>query len=575
MLKKGVMSDTNDIPLDHRPLMLWRSWFYPKQKEYIEAQKDYWEVVFRAGNGTGKTTMLYWSLISYALGVHPFKFSEPPLAIKVMIIDFEHGYGKIFVETCMRKIFMPARYEIHRKGNPKPLFLKGCPLFFCELHKAEEWISDKKTPLEIVEYPPFNMDPLLPLSMIVREPSDKDRTLMLKNGSFLFFQTSEQKKRLHSGTNFDVLGCDEVPSYQAYDESKRGLRTAKGGGKILHAFTPPFDEEDKLKGPDWTKFKLIDPFMKNEDKDVYVVNAAMADNPAITDDYIRKFTKGKTEQQVRIQLYGDYPQWGKLIFPELQDFKWEPKTKVGHIIDEFEFDWRDPDFFIENSIDWHGSKPAAILWTCELLRGVYQFMEKGDIVVFMEMGPKETEGMTISELKIAIREKEGWRQSRIRRYGDPKMKDRYNAMISGFSAWKEFHQGEVRLRLIEGWNRDPYVGYSIIKDFLRGRGQQNIDHPRLFIVKDCKTLLYNMKNHYNIPLKDGTAIPDPKFSDYCVSLRYIMQTKSRKIKKKMESKNRKWPIQSFGGDPAFGPYMGHYIRDHERARKFIEHTGKT
>ena len=56
----------------------------------------------------------------------------------------------------------------------------------------------------------------------------------------------------------------------------------------------------------------------------------------------------------------------------------------------------------------------------------------------------------------------------------------------------------------------------------------------MFIRENCKTLIHNMKNHYNVAKGDGTADPDPKFSDYCVNLKYIMQNKSRKIKKNMD-----------------------------------------
>jgi hypothetical protein len=196
----------------------------------------------------------------------------------------------------------------------------------------------------------------------------------------------------------------------------------------------------------------------------------------------------------------------------------------------------------EMALDWHGSKAPAVLWTCEYLAGP----NKGDVVVFDEISPLEAKGFTISQTATAIREHEGWRNERIRRWGDPKMKDKNNALITGFSPWDEFrHCG---IRLTEGWNREPYVGYSIINDFLRGKGRSNLEHPRLFIRENCKTLIHNMRNHYNVPKGDGTAVPDPKFSDYCVCLKYIMNNKSRKIKKNMDRSGQfsKWPLTSFG-----------------------------
>jgi hypothetical protein len=324
----------------------------------------------------------------------------------------------------------------------------------------------------------------------------------------------------------------------------------------LHAFTPPFEEETKNKGPSWTKFKLVDPSESGEDKDTKVVRAAMYENPAIDEDFIRKFSKGKSEEQIRIQVYGDYPTWGKMIFPEFQPNLWNKELQTGYLLPyDLEVPWDDDDFLFEMALDWHGSKPPAVIWTFEVLCGYWNGLEKGDVVVFDEISPMEGEGFTISRAADAIREHENWRRVRIRRWGDPKMKDKNNALVSGFSPWEEFRHCGIRLS--EAWNREPYVGYSIIRDFLRGRGKGNHEHPRLFIKEDCKSLIHNMKNHYNVPKGDGTANPDPKFSDYCVNLKYIMQKKSRKVKKNMEKSGKyaKWPLTSVENSPYQNPYI--------------------
>ncbi len=481
----------------------------------MRAVDKFWEIMFLAGNGTGKSHILYWSLICFALGIHPEQIAKPPIHIKVLLNDFEHGYGKIFTETCLYEQYLPDGTVI---------------------------------PPMLVEDP----------YMVTRWPSRDDKSILFYNKSIIFFQTSEQKKRQHSGANFDILACDEEPSESIYDESKRGLRTAKGGGRILHAMTPPFEEETKNKGPSWTKFKILDPFEKKTDNDLYVVRAAMYENPAVSDEFIKRFSKGKTEQQVRIQVYGDYPTWGDMIFPEFTDSLWNKKEKTGHILPyDFVVPWEDDDFIFEMALDWHGSKPPAVIWSFEvrnyyLCNGIE--LEKGDVVIFDEISPQEgKEGkFTISKTAEAIREHEAWRRRRIIRWGDPKMQDKRNDLVSGFSPWKEFrHCG---IRLAEAWNREPYVGYSIIRDFLRGRSKDFPDHPRLFVKENCHSTIHNMKNHYNVPKGDGTAVPDPKFSDYCVNVKYIMQNKSRKIKKNMEAigRHRKWPMQAFGKE---------YVRD--------------
>ena len=134
------------------------------------------------------------------------------------------------------------------------------------------------------------------------------------------------------------------------------------------------------------------------------------------------------------------------------------------------------------------------------------------------------------------------------------MKDKNNALITGFSAWQEFRHCGIYLS--EGWNRQPETGISITNDFFKGKGKDNPDHPRVFIKENCSTVRYQVKNHYWVK-RDGS--PDPKFSDYPICLRYILQSKSRKIKKNMEKTGKsKWDLTSYGGNP-FGPYEGTYI----------------
>lgn len=491
----------SEIPKCWLPLYQWRQRHYSKQLAFTEAVRDFHTVIFLGGNGTSKTNTLYWTLITLCLGIHPYQFAPPPLRVKVLINDFEHGYGKIFTDTVLRKQFLFDGAEIDAMAVQDPY-------------------------------------------MVTSFPAKEDKTLHFYNKSLIFFQTSEQKKRQHSGTNFDILACDEEPEWPVFDESQRGLRTAKGGGRILMAFTPPFDEEERNRGPSWTKFKFLDPWEQGELPDTKIIRAAMHENPAITQEFIKRFTRGKTEEQIKIQVYGEYPTWGTVCFPEFQDFMWDPKKKEGHLLPwDWDVPWNDPDVKIEMALDWHGSKPAATIWTAEYTAGP----NKGDVIVFDEVTPNEVREMTISALSRAIREHEGHRNRPIHRWGDPKMKDKNNALISGFSPWDEFRHCGIRLS--EGWNREPYTGYSIIRDFLRGKGEKFIEHPRLFIKENCKTLRFQMKNHF----VTNRGEPDPKFSDYPVCLKYIIQNKSRKVKKNMETSGRhsKWPLTSFGHDYAY------------------------
>ena len=508
------------VPNDFVPIMEWVRWHYDKQKEFTKSFAENYETMFKAGNGAGKTAIFYWNLVTALLGMHPYqkegvKAFHPdmkrwvpaaPLKAKVLVVDFEHGLDKVAWETLMMSTTMPDKTVI---------------------------------------------GPMLPKSMIQSQPSKEDKSFRLKNGSVLWFMTSEQRRRMHSGTNFDILACDEEPAEFAYDESKRGLRNAKGGGRILHSFTPPLPD-DPSTGPSWTRFKLYDPFIEGKlgAPDLKVIEAKMVDNPAISNEFIRKFSIGKTERELRVQLYGEYPTWGKLIHPDFQDWEWNHKKVEGHLLP-----WDSPapwdDETIEFALDWHSSKPAAGLWTYE--------DRDGNVVVFEELSTEAVKDKTISELSDIIRQIEGYPQTRAKVYrlGDPKMKDTSNAFIRGFNAWDEFRNNGIFL--FEAYNRQPEVGISIANDFFRGNAK---DHPRIFIRENCVNLRKALRYHYWIQKKDGSGEPDGKWSDFPICLRYILQRKARKVKKGMYKKNqRNWGLTSYDGIPGYGPYEGSRLRE--------------
>lgn len=501
-----MIADVN-LPNDFAPLIdEWPRLHHRKQAMFVNALERKKEILFVAGNGSGKSLIFYWSLAALLNGIHPYQKSVgmPPIRMKVLVNDFEHGMQKVAYETLFK----------------------------------DTWIKELKR----------SIGPIMPASQVKKHWCKEDKTLYLINGSRCEFMTSGQPRKQHSGTNFDILGCDEEPDEGAYDESKRGLRTAKGGGRILWAYTPPYEEGA---GPSWSKYKLFDPWESGEANmgHVEIIRASMADNPAIDDEYIQWFSQGKTAEQLTVQLHGEFPTWGQMMFPDYQDRTWDVDKVAGHLLPaDWEVPWDDPEYRFEMALDWHASKPAAALWTCE--------DRDGNVYVFDELRPEVGREKTILEVSEIIKEMEGrpHRNTRVCRWADPKMKDKNNALIRGYSAWQEFQN--CGIRFAEGYNRQPAVGVSIINDFLRGNTH---DHPRLFIKSDCVNLRTAMKNHYWLKRDGSQGVPDPKWSDYPICLRYIIQQKARKAKKGMFRRNRSWGLTSYAGDPRFGPYTGAYL----------------
>lgn len=488
------MHVSGGIPQDMLPLIEeWPKWHQKniKQKQFIASIMDTWETIFLGGNGSGKSHICYWADTAFTVGVFPNQKKmkmNPPIRIKCLIRDFEHGLDKVAKETLFDPVYMPDGTEI---------------------------------------------GPLFPRSMVEKDWSKEDKTLRLKNGSRIEWMTSQQKRFQHSGTNYDILHPDEEPEESAYDESIRGLRNAKGGGKVFWGFTPPFEEG---KGPSWSKEKKFDIWEASQDKDLNLIRASIHDNPAITEEYIKRFSRGKTESQLRVQLHGDYPVWGRLVFPAFDPTPWNPDTLAGNILSQdWEPAWGANEGSFEFSIDWHPSKAPAALWTYEY--------RNGDVVVFDEMAPEVGRDKTILEICELIHEVEGHphHKPRIYRYGDPKMKDKSNALISGFNAWDAFRHGDVFLK--EGYNRQPEVGISVINDFLAGN---RTNHPRLFVRENCVNLIKQLRNHY----WTDQGKPDAKNSDYPICLRYVMQRKGRKSAKFGRAK-KSYGLTSYDGWKGF------------------------
>jgi hypothetical protein len=458
------------VPQDWVTVLSWQRFFYRQQKEFVLSDK--WQRFMISANGTGKTLLLYWQLVAYALGVHPKQFAEPPLTIRILVPSFD-----LVEQVGLVKLFEPQ--NIVQAG--KTILTLGA---------------------------------LLPKSEVVKGYSRDHAGITFKNGSSFIWTTEQQGWKLMRGPEQDILAIDEEPGERVFDENKRGLRNAKNGGKILGCLTPPYEAG---KGPTWTKEKIVDAEV--DDDDIEVFAACMADNPAITKEFIDRFSRGKSPEQIDVQIYGKYPSWGKTIHP-FQDRPWDKKTIEGHLLpydmpipEDWEVEW-------VMAFDWHQSKPCAAVWG--YIDG------DGNVVIFDELDKGIAEDKNIRELAEIFKKIEGspFHRRKWRRRQDPSAKNRYKAFDRKFNAWDEFRRHGIITG--EGKNREPEVGISIVNDYLKGTMK---DHPRLFVRENCKRLRQGMSNHYWKRTEERPeGKPDPKWSDYPICVRYLLQDLERKDK---------------------------------------------
>ncbi|MCK5601464.1 hypothetical protein KAR91_06340, partial [Candidatus Pacearchaeota archaeon] len=357
----------------------------------------------------------------------------------------------------------------------------------------------------------------------------------------IWFVTSEQGWKFQRGGEQDILSCDEEGDERVWDELKRGLRNAKGGGKIYAGLTPPYELGQ---GPTWTKEKVLEQSI--DDPEMNVIHACMMDNPAITPKFIEEFNKGKTQKQIDVQIYGRYPTWGDLVHPDFQDRFWDPSKIDGHLLpndtpmpDPYSVDW-------VMAFDWHPSKPCA---------AVFGYIDRsGNITFFDELDKQWAEGREISDLADAFLSTEGHphHKRRFRRWQDPSAKSLYQATKRGFNAWDAFRK--VGILTSAGKNRDPLVGISMVNEYFRGNRKEE---PRIFIYERLKYLRQYLVNHYWKRGEDNVGTPDPKWSDYPITVRYIVQ----EVGWKRKWGDKKWPLVSYGTKKAEGQVidLGRYV----------------
>ena len=499
-----------EFPADWLPAMTWPRFMYKQQLDFIYS--DTWQTWFIGGNGTGKTLVFYENMVMHMLGIHPCQLGPPPIKVRILVPSFDNVQ-----DVALEKL----------QNSQRILFT---PPFSPE---QEEWFRVLEKYNALLDYKPrkgeLEIGPILPKSQLIagKEFKKEHRSIELKNGSSIHWTTTEQGWMNMRGGEQDILGSDEEGGEREFDELKRGLRNAKGGGKIYGAMTPPYKEGQ---GPTWTKTKVYD--MAPSDDDITAINACMADNPAITDEYIKRFSQGKTKSMIDVQIYGKYPNWGDLVHPDFQDRLWDAKKVDGHLLrnDTPMPSPRDVDWVM--AFDWHPSKPCA---------AVFGFKDRdGNITFFDELDEDFAKEKTIDDLAEAFRQIEGHPHTKreFKRWQDPSAKAEYKAVQRGFNAWDAFRK--VGIITSAGKNRDPGVGVGIVNEYFRGNGK---DEPRIFIYERCKYLRQYLTNHYWKRGADGVGKPDPKWSDYPICVRYILQEIGWKRGK---DNRRKWPMQSFG-----------------------------
>lgn len=170
---------------------------HDKQIEFHSSTKT--GRLFLGGNRSGKTVGGGTELVYYASGMHPYKRLkwEPPLRLRAVAVDFEHGIDKIVKPELKR--WIPPSYLIN--GS---------------------WEDSYNAQL---------------------------KTLTFSNGSTIEFMSFEQELDKFAGTSRHGIWLDEEPPKDIWTECK--LRLLDTNGDWWMTMTP-------VQGMTWTYFEIYD-----------------------------------------------------------------------------------------------------------------------------------------------------------------------------------------------------------------------------------------------------------------------------------------------------------------------------
>jgi phage terminase large subunit-like protein len=473
-IKVGIPRDC--IPLlnkDRTGEKGWLDYFYASQRGFCVDPN--FITFFLGGNGTGKTRIGAFNVIAHAAGVHPKRLGLPPMSIRCVAPSFEDG---------VKKIMLPKFYD------------------------------SQLMPDGVI------MGPMLPQSIVRKNFDDRGRKIVLKNDSIIEFMTHDQSVLQHAGAERDGIWWDEEPPKKLWNEGKARLRAAKGGGKMWLTMTPPFDPTAE---PSWTGEELY----KAKPGNVGIYTACMADNPAITKEFIDQFTLGMTPEEVDVRVYGRYPIFGKVVYPYFRDNYFDDPESPGNLIRPFDL----PSWWKRvGAVDHHPSKACAALWGTRVSEDVDMF-KAGDVIIYQEMGENETQDKPIRMLADIMKQKEGSLRPDWRVF-DQSMDQQQQGLKAGWSPTSEFAANGIFFA--HGADRKWETGWSITNQYLQAAWAKDTvlerdpttgrprTHPRVFIFDTCLMTRNSLRSHTWIRRGLKTE-PGQRGKDHCDCLRYILQ----------------------------------------------------
>jgi phage terminase large subunit-like protein len=342
----------------------------------------------------------------------------------------------------------------------------------------------------------------------------------LKNGSVFDILTHEQSTEQFEGWKGDIAWFDEPPPRDKYIATTRGLIDFNGRHWLtLTPLTQP-----------WIYDEI---YTKHDGKRVFCVTMDMRDNKNLTEQAIRQFESGLTEEEKEARMHGKFMHLSGLVYKEF-----DPPV---HIVESIQMK---PDWTRYFAIDPHERTPTACLWMAA--------DPDNNLWIYDELWLKD---MDIESIAHAIHAQEGELLPRVRLI-DPHA-DKDNAIAGGFNIRKELMRYGVYCQRA---NSDPALGKARIRQALTPRYSAVLktEVPRLHITRNCAQTVYEFqhyiwddyrRNKEEFDQKETVKKKNDHFMDalryiFNFDPRYIVDESAEETEVEYAGKYAKYPIKA-------------------------------
>jgi phage terminase large subunit-like protein len=420
-----------------------------------------------------------------------------------------HDLGMLAVDELERSVTYPSILNYQPWGGQEPFhksthlgrILSGgnqagktdalvCEFIWCASDTYPDWACgrpenwghgavqlrlicvDIQEGLEQILLPKFKR--WMPRSMMVdgsweRSWDSNKLILTFANGSTIDFLTYKMDLQKFGGVQRHMIGFDEEPPLEIFNESMPRLH--RFNGRWVISATP-------VKGIDWLYELLVEPVQRNEDshKSVFFIELDARLNPHLQVEDRGAYNLAMTESERLTREQGKFMPKTGFVFPEFK-----PRF---HVVPHH---WPTRGCMIYSSTDHGVRNPTAWLW--------HAVSPNGRIFTFAEHYVTD---QAIYEIAASVNrlesrwkmEQYGWFSGGVLRVGDPAMKQREGT--SGMNPLQAYAQHGLYIG-VEGIPKDPTIGIDKMHEYLSYEWEPESDRlirPPMWTISDqCPNLI--------------------------------------------------------------------------------------